>query len=124
MLLCKDQKESTYKNMHLYLEQKAEESENTFLDGMVEHIKEENKDVDVVETVTKYVDENEYDSDAVKQDLENVSSSNILNTIGYGICDGLMTNYIRNVQCMSDLFLFYNHKIQLNYSWIILNNCE
>ncbi len=78
---------------------------------MVEHIKEENKDVDV-EKVKKYVDENEYDSDAVKQDLEGVSSSNICNKIGYGICDAIMTNYIRNVQCMSDLFLFSNH----NYS--------
>ncbi len=87
----------------------TETLEYTFLNGMYEHIKEGNKDIDV-NKVKQYIVDDEFDSDAVKYDLEDITTSNICKQIGYGVCDTLMVNYIRNVECMSELFLFFNQQ--------------
>ena len=81
---------------------KEQNSENTFLDGMYEYMKQQNTDINL-EKIQKYVNENEYDSDALKQDLSDLSSSktsNICNNIGYKVCNDLKANWIRNIECM------------------------
>ncbi len=65
---------------------------------MVSHMEEENEKT---EEVKEFFDENEFDSDAVKADLEDAETSNIYEKFGYGIGGAdLMVNYARTVQCM------------------------
>ncbi len=66
---------------------------------MFSYMKEENKDVDI-QKVKEYVDDNEFDSDAVQADLEDAAASDICKNVGYGNGDILMVNYSRNVKCM------------------------
>eukprot|EP01084_Bolivina_argentea_P105846 189555_1 len=63
---------------------------------MLSHMEEENEKI---EQVKEYFEENEFDSDAVKADLEDAGTSNICKNFGYGIGGGgLMINYARTVQ--------------------------
>eukprot|EP01084_Bolivina_argentea_P105845 189546_1 len=63
---------------------------------MLSHMEEENEKI---EQVKEYFEENEFDSDAVKADLEDAETSNIYEKFGYGIGSAdLMVNYARTVQ--------------------------
>eukprot|EP01084_Bolivina_argentea_P049106 90370_1 len=70
---------------------------------MYSYMEEENKDIDISK-VKQYVDDHEFDSDAVQADLEDATASNICKSVGYGNSDILMIDYSTNVNLTSMSF--------------------
>eukprot|EP01084_Bolivina_argentea_P160389 279301_1 len=99
----------------------------TFLDGMARFIQfNENMTENELYILREYVVENEYDSDAVKQDLSDLYSSNgiygeselsnIYNKISNKLCIELMVHYIRNIHLSTNsfstgyIFYYWDHQ--------------
>eukprot|EP01084_Bolivina_argentea_P251626 422081_1 len=72
-------------------------SQRTFLDAIYTYMKRQNIDISALK---QYVDDNEFDSDALKADLQNVPASNISETFesDYKGCTNLMFYLVRKMK--------------------------
>lgn len=83
----------------------------TFLDEMYSYIERNQHIAGIkVESLMQYIYDNQFDSDAVRQDLdgslENGNMSNIYNIIKNKQCIDLIFSYMTYIECMFFLFIY------------------